>query len=139
MKSPIQKKRRPRRPLQGEALTKIALHEISDYGSWQRGTKLNWVNLAARIRVSTRALFKRPEVVDAYHKAKEELAKPQATAKAILRRDSNQQIAVLRAANLELQASLDAYVEKWAEIERNCRALNIEPDQVFGSGESGKK
>lgn len=130
------KKLRPRRPIRGDELTQIALRELSDLSSWQQGTRLSWGALAERVRVTRQALMKRQELKDAYRNAKTALKTNQKTAKAILRRDVDQQIATLNAELAKAKATVDAYIEKWAQIERNCSASKIDPRLVFRSTEN---
>ena len=127
------KKLRPRRPIRGDELTQIALRELRDLSSWQQGTRLSWGTLAERVRVTRQALMKRPELKDAYAKAKTALKTNQKTARAILRRDVDQQVGALKAELAKASATVDAYIEKWAQIERNCISYNIDPRKVFGS------
>jgi uncharacterized protein YceH (UPF0502 family) len=127
------RRRRSRRhALRGKFLVEAAVKELGDIVSWQNGPRLTWNNLAARLGVSRQAVATKELLKQPFEHAKKEIRKNYSSAKAIVRRDSDARITVLKQQVADLEARLGLYLEKWAEIERNCQAHNIDPRLVFG-------
>ena len=123
---------RPRQPLRGQNLTKIALRELQDIASWQGNTSPTWGNLASRLGVSRQALERRYEVKTALAETKRTINRDVTSAKGIVRLDAEARINKLNDKIAELMAERDAWLQKWAEIERNLHMHQIDPAKVFG-------
>jgi hypothetical protein len=123
---------RPRRDLRGKRLEETAIRELRDADSWRTGTPLSWKTLAARLGVSRQALATKPAVVEAYHATKLEFKKAHGKSpEAVLKRTLSDRIKELETRLRERDHQLDAWVQKWATIEYNCRLYNYDPDKLF--------
>ncbi len=128
------KKRRlkPRGNLRGSRLQDTALRELASTASWHNGESLTWGSLAARIGVSRQALASKTAVVEAYHRAKKEIATLEnSSPQAIVRRTLDQRVADLEMQLNERNRQLNAWIEKWVTVEYNCRRYGFEPDKIL--------
>lgn len=123
---------KPRGYLRGKRLLDAALRELSSTASWMHGESLTWGSLAARIGVSRQALASKAAVVEAYHRAKKEIAALEdGSPLAVVRRSLDQRIADLEMQLKERNRQLDAWIEKWVTVEYNCRRYGYEPDKIL--------
>ena len=123
---------KPRAHLRGKRLQDTALRELASSASWQEGEPLTWQSLATRMGVSRQALASKPAVVEAYHKAKKEIAAVGSNSPlAIVRRSLEQRIADLSNQLTERNKQLNAWIEKWATVEYNCRRYGYDADKIL--------
>ncbi len=127
-----------KRTLRGRRLVDAALREIGDLGSWSRGEKLTWGNLAKRLGVSRQALQSRPkeegdELKAAFWKQKEVLRETEdgLNPDKVIRRTLNERIEASKAEIVRLQRQLDGWIEKWATVEYNCRRMGVDADEIL--------
>jgi hypothetical protein len=128
------KKRRlkPRGNLRGNRLQDTALRELASTASWHNGESLTWDSLATRLGVSRQALASKPAVVEAYHRAKKEIAALEdGSPQAVVRRTIDQRVADLEMQLNERNRQLNAWIEKWVTVEYNCRRYGYEPDKIL--------
>lgn len=130
--NPRKRRLKPRAHLRGKRLQDTALRELASTASWQEGESLTWVSLATRMGVSRQALASKPVVVEAYHKAKKEIAAIGANSpQAVVRRSLDQRIADLNSQLTERNKQLNAWIEKWATVEYNCRQYGYDADKIL--------
>jgi predicted transcriptional regulator len=96
---------------------------------------LRWDNLAKRLGVSRQAIENkktRPEVYEAFHKAKAALSGRGSTSPdAVLRRTLGDEIKSLRETIKAMDRQLDQWAEKWATVEFNAHKHGYDPDLLF--------
>lgn len=129
------KRLRPRHVLRGPRLIQTALRELEDLTSWQaEGQRLTWQALAARLGVSRQAVATKPELQEAYRRAQERLRNPPPNASdpvVATRRSYEQRIAQLEAELARLREERDGWIQRWMQVEHNCRLHGVDPDQIF--------
>jgi hypothetical protein len=125
-----QKRRRKRKQLRGDLLVEAALHALANHGSWNG--ELTWEKLEERIGVSRQSLSKKAAIKEAFDSAKKVVSSHKNTAKAIVRRDAESRIKSLREEVQRLNKVLDAFLEKWLQMEWNCKELRIDPKRILG-------
>jgi hypothetical protein len=129
----IRKRRlKPRGHLRGNRLQETALRELASTASWHEKEPLTWGSLATRLGVSRQALASKPAVVEAFHRAKGEIAALEGSSpQAIVRRTLDQRVADLEGQLSERNRQLNAWIEKWVTIEYNCRRYGLSPDKIL--------
>jgi hypothetical protein len=129
----IRKRRlKPRGHLRGNRLQETALRELASTASWRENEPLTWDALAARLGVSRQALASKPAVVEAFHRAKREIAALEGSSPhAVVRRTLDERVADLEGQLTERNRQLDSWVEKWVTIEYNCRKYGFDSDKIL--------
>jgi hypothetical protein len=122
----------PRKKLRGPALDKAFLALLAEPEKWPRGTPLTWENLAVKLDVSRQALERKQSRVDAFHSAKEQFCAAATNTGRDPRRDEVDRLKEAHSKIAELERQLDAWRQKWIEMEKNCHAKNMNPSEVMG-------
>jgi hypothetical protein len=113
-----------------QVLLDTVLHALSNVESWNG--ELTWKQVEERIGVTRQAMSRHPVIAEAFSAAKLAITKNRTTSKAIVRRDAEERIKALKEENQRLNKLLDAYLERWLMMERNCLMAKIDPRIILG-------
>ena len=114
--------------IRGEDLDNLVIRMIT---TWDKDQKLTWTSLAKRARVARQSLERKAKIYDVFWEKKRALDAGRSKKKDSIEESYERQIKVLEERINVLQQGMDMHLEKFAQVEHNCRRLGWDSNKLW--------